>query len=96
MANEVRLIDASKLIVVMKEMYCDGCENHGGVRCRACDFDCCMSDIDDAPTVDAVEVVRCKDCKYYEDVKLLPHCTLCGIMKCEDDFCSDGERRTDV
>ena len=41
---------------------------------------------------DAVKVVRCKDCKYYEDVKLLPHCTLCGIMKCEDDFCSDGER----
>jgi hypothetical protein len=47
------------------------------------------------PTVDAVEVVRCKDCKYYENknINLLPHCTLCGITKFEDDFCSCGERK---
>jgi hypothetical protein len=47
------------------------------------------------PTVDAVEVVRCKDCKYYENknINLLPYCTLCGITKFEDDFCSCGERK---
>ena len=41
------------------------------------------------------EVVRCVDCKYYEhkDVNLLPHCTLCGITKAEDDYCSCGERK---
>lgn len=52
-------------------------------------------DIMDAPTVDAVEVVRCKDCKYQ------------AVMWCwrkqedhtpfrvgSDDFCSYGERRT--
>ena len=50
------------------------------------------------PTVDAVEVVRCKDCK---------HCsqnTPDGLHWCDehevgslmdDDFCSYGERRTD-
>ena len=42
-----------------------------------------------------VEVVRCKDCEHYnnKDINLLPHCTLSGITKFEDDFCSDGERR---
>ena len=49
----------------------------------------------DVPTVDAVEVVRCKDCKH--------RCTLsCGKSFCkehfpmgakDDDFCSYGERR---
>ena len=58
MANEKRLIDANALLATMKEMYCDGCKNHNGVRCRACEFDSCMSDIEDAPTVDAVEVVH--------------------------------------
>lgn len=38
--------------------------------------------INDAPTVDAVEVVRCKDCKYE------------GTRFCEEDsdFCKDGRR----
>lgn len=41
------------------------------------------------------DLVRCEDCKHYnnKDVNLLPHCTLSGITKFEDDFCSDGERR---
>ena len=53
--------------------------------------------IKEAPTVDAAEVVRCKDCKHYE-------ITYCGYM-CkrwdewlpteDDDFCSYGERRAD-
>ena len=43
--------------------------------------------------VDAVEVVRCKDCKYYWKNVNTPgfdgKCTTVG----DDDFCSDGERR---
>lgn len=42
------------------------------------------------PIVDAVEVVRCKDCKHYEDNR-------CSLLEYffhkEDDFCSWGERR---
>lgn len=42
------------------------------------------------PTADVVEVVRCKDCKYYRD----GHCGVLGF--CEpDEFCSRGERRKD-
>lgn len=51
-----------------------------------------------APTVDAVEVVRCKDCKHYKNAEgCKPLCQkfegLYGYPK-EDDFCSYGERRT--
>jgi hypothetical protein len=40
-----------------------------------------------APTVDAVEVVRCKDCRYFKLYK----CRM-GYSS-HDDFCSYGERR---
>lgn len=53
----------------------------------------------DAPAVDAVEVVRCKDCRYYEIHKprVLENCERKGylIPMAPDDFCSYGERRVD-
>ena len=53
--------------------------------------------IDEAPTVDAVPVVRCRDCKMRcpESVCIAKHCTLTGIPVDDDDFCSYGERRTE-
>ena len=54
--------------------------------------------IGDAPTVDAVEVVRCKECKHYmlwEDSDDKKTCAKSiGLMvSSPDDFCSYGERR---
>ena len=57
-----------------------------------------------APAVDAVEVVRCKDCKHYAEAKGIDSGKPCGYGKCccavgirgvvyDDDFCSCGERR---
>ena len=48
----------------------------------------------DAPTVDAVEVVRCKDCKHLEITGCYGECGrgYLGIVK-PWDFCSYGERR---
>ena len=55
------------------------------------------SDIKNAPTVDAVPVVRCKDCKHYEihKPKVLENCERNGylIPMKPDDFCSHGERK---
>ena len=60
-------------------------------------------DIEAAPTVDAVEVVRCKDCKYYCQDKIngviCRHPALDFDTECfdhwintnPDDFCSYGE-----
>lgn len=53
-----------------------------------------------APTVDAVPVVRCKDCRNYSNVdahkgKILDFrwCNKFGNITKEDDFCSYGERK---
>nr|DAH89790.1 MAG TPA: hypothetical protein [Caudoviricetes sp.] len=48
-------------------------------------------DIDNMPTVDAVPVVRCKDCKYRDGTPGQPNIQ-CGNMH-DDDFCSYGERK---
>lgn len=52
--------------------------------------------IDDAPTVDAVEVVRCKDCRYYdaENHNCLDEMAYARIWN-KDDYCSFAERRED-
>lgn len=70
-----------------------------------------MDDIDEMPTVDAVPVVRCKDCKFYDKQTFMGHSM--GWASCsgrfadvddnglrfkipsEDWFCADGERRED-
>lgn len=49
--------------------------------------------VENAPTVDAVPVVRCKDCKNY-----VRHDHRCGRMNHgfkDDFFCAWGERRED-
>lgn len=55
--------------------------------------------------VDAVLVVRCRDCKYYKTSELLPPHKFCfrlrhptenrsvGYNFADDDFCSHGERK---
>lgn len=57
-----------------------------------------------APTIDAVEVVRCKDCKYLNIINKAPLYAYCGKSNYifhlfEEDtrehFCSWGERRED-
>lgn len=54
-----------------------------------------MSAVDDAPIVDAVEVVRCKDCEFYtEEDRWCRRLGLCGAFG-QDDYCSHAERRTD-
>ena len=47
--------------------------------------------VEDAPTVDAVVVTRCKDCKYRDGTPGQPNIQ-CGNMH-DDDFCSYGERK---
>lgn len=60
-----------------------------------------VPDIENAPTVDAVVVTRCKDCKYAYTNSFSASsgealCTLSGQPMQQDDFCSYGERREDA
>lgn len=47
--------------------------------------------IDDQPTIDAVPVVRCRECKYHNK----PPCPMSLSFNWteDDDFCSYGERK---
>ena len=53
--------------------------------------------IDEEPTVDAVRVVRCRDCMYYEETwSGFPICRLTINGAKADGFCAWGERREDA
>ena len=63
-----------------------------------CAHDCAISCVAACPTIDAVPVVRCKDCKWR--TQMIPNdygskwCGVSGMYpKSEDDFCSYGERK---
>ncbi len=48
----------------------------------------------DTQSVDVVEVVRCKDCRYFNNTFPLLHmCNVSGMKMETDDYCSYGERK---
>lgn len=51
----------------------------------------CMNVLKEAHAVDAVPVVRCKDCKRYSGHR---YCWYLAADVMDDDFCSYGERKT--
>ena len=58
-----------------------------------------QTDIDNAPTIDAVPVVRCKDCQNWEAHLFGAdgdcYCPFVDHYTTGDWFCADGERKDD-
>jgi hypothetical protein len=63
-----------------------------------------VEEIDKAPTIDAVPVVRCRECKFYREFRTKRHNQLMRLcyrmgkhdmeyMVKPDDFCSYGQRK---
>ena len=108
----MRLIDADALIDVLTQRCCKNCDKRMGTKngkrrmiyeigeapCRACYVDDLKMELDEAPTIDAVEVVRCKDCKYCGEIDENGWhcCENLGVGMPKNGFCSDAERREDV
>lgn len=87
-------IEREATIKRIKEVYCVGCNSYNGVRCRACGTGDAIDMIEDAPTVDAVPVVRCKDCKDWgPGTGDVPICWETYEPMPPDGFCSFGERK---
>ena len=90
-----RYVDANYLFK------CQTCRHFDGDECDTfCDsYECYSPDMSKIPTADVVEVVRCKDCKFYEIGKsYTPYCN--NVMNLfeemnPNDFCSYGERKDD-
>lgn len=95
----MRLIDADALKADygMKDD-CADCEKELHGKVRSCEYDHIYSKmdfcgwIDDAPTIDAVEVVRCKDCAKREYCRTT---NVWATVPDDDWFCADAERRSD-
>ena len=92
MENEKRLIDANLLEVAFGN----------AVKCCRTDlmrsiYSVALNAVNDCPTVDAVEVVRCEDCKHRaigDNICIHPNRIGDGYIEIkDDDFCSYGERR---
>ena len=95
----MRLIDANALPV--HKAYCVD-EAGWGANFYVVD----KSDIDKAPTIDAVPVVRCEKCACFDEMIDRDSGKPAGYGRCRrpfgltgiisaDDFCSYGERRSD-
>ena len=101
MANEKRLIDADALEdacrkTLMVDVFSNWRNMYNEEKNIATKIGGAFKRIhDNAPTVDAVEVVRCKDCKHY----VAPQGTyVCDCFEglnfaTDNDFCSYGERK---
>ena len=98
MATEKRLIDANALLELVQFRL--PIDNQNAEVIAGC-VDITRRLIENAPTVDAVEVVRCKDCKHYKPQNqgahrncTTPYCMrMVAVKVSPDDFCSHGEGR---
>ena len=93
MANEKRLIDANRALEIVREQ---GIAHPNAYHLT----NYAMAILQEAPTVDAVEVVRCRNCKYGDwdskpDDAIVCMRTKDGFWRSGNDFCSYGERKED-
>ena len=92
--EERRLIDANELMDVIRQHEYRLATKQGSIDYGMFTLGIQQS-VDEQPTVDAVEVTRCRDCKYHEDTSVTEyeHCCLIGKTVRYNDFCSYGERK---
>ena len=94
--KKVRLIDANNVEFTLQAI----CDRESGVPLVLAEW--LAGVVRTAPTVDAVEVVRCKDCKYYDDSEGINWCAINSKFLPggvdwhsypESGYCSYGERK---
>ena len=88
-SSKKRLIDADAFLEKMK---------------RTSRYFDVVFDVEEMPTVDAVEVVRCRECQHWKpsgskagnsfsDMEYIGGCEFTKYCRRESDFCSYGERK---
>ena len=113
-----RLIDADARIDSIRSFHCADCDRRKGTKngkvvfcyqigdapCRACGIGDAIEYFEDAPTVDAAQVVLCKDCKHGKHMfdsfgRLYVECYNPYIQSIWyrnlTDYCSDGKKEED-
>lgn len=98
MANEKRLIDANALKSQITRYHMSLTPRYISKLVDA-EIGDVIDILDESPTVDAVEVVRCKDCIMLspEEIRKAYNagnfCMRTGLIVGDNDFCSYGERK---
>lgn len=88
----MRLIDADAIL----NEHCEGCTADIREMCKTDPVCGSAMWFVEAPTVDAMEVVRCKDCKYWDKATIRKGFLICpasGMEIMADDYCSYGKRK---
>ena len=94
----MRLIDADRLSEAIHENVSALYED------AVCAKEDCLTEVYAAPTVDAVPVVRCRECQHWKpsgskagnsfsDMEYIGGCEFTKYCRRESDFCSYGERK---
>ena len=87
-----RYIDADKLVELCDEMSRNEWNKKVSPISWADAYESFVDDIDEIPTADVVEVVRCKDCVYSSCYGQICHYSVGRDVQPEH-YCSYGERR---
>lgn len=95
MSSGKRLIDANALMDVIRQHEYRLATKQGSIDYGMFTLGIQQA-VDEQPTVDAVEVIRCRECKHCDPEN--HHCdnpmsTSAPLSRKPDDFCSYGERK---
>ena len=92
MANEKRLIDANALMDVIRKHEYLLATKYGSIDYGMFTLGIQQA-VDEQPTIDAVEVIRCKHCKYHKDTSVpeYKHCYMIDKTVWYNAFCYYGE-----
>ncbi len=103
----IDMISRDDAIAYIRDHFCNRCDTYNDVKCVFCDTGDAISALKDVPAVDAVEVVRCKDCQFFMEYRKRTETAdgdcrakmfddadrlLCLPVKYSD-FCSQGRKR---
>ena len=91
----MRLCDLDEIKICVDRQY-ENCHGYSGSK-KAIYREAILavkSILHSAKPIDAVPVVRCRDCKYHEDTSVIGfgHCCLYDLTMRYNDFCSYGKR----
>lgn len=94
----MRLIDADALMDTLRKDFTEEENDHQFIAEEWWWAATVRKTIENAPTVDVVKVIRCKDCKHYDTKDCADGFGWCnrngtGRGSTDDWFCADGERK---
>lgn len=91
--RSIRLIDRDELLRNIEadiDISVTGARNMEAVKCCLQNI---LDDVKESPVVDAVEVIRCRDCKWYYRGGATCMFWDGANNMCGDDYCSRAERK---